>query len=139
MDFLGTEKRRDKALKSNNLQRYLIHFGVTSVILLIIVLFREINNQAVISRLFTIAGYTYGPLLGLFAFGLFTKHQIKDRFVPWVALLAPLLTYIINLNSAFLFNGYEFGFELLILNGLLTYVGLWLLKKQSLINLTTKQ
>ncbi len=55
-------------------------------------LFREINNQAVISRLFTIAGYTYGPLLGLFAFGLFTKHQIKDRFVPWVALLAPLLT-----------------------------------------------
>lgn len=139
VDFLGTEKRRDKALKSNNWQRYLIHFGVTSVILLIIVLFREINNQAVISRLFTIAGYTYGPLLGLFAFGLFTKHEIKDRFVPWVALLAPLLTYIINLNSAFLFNGYKFGFELLILNGLLTYVGLWLLKKQSLIKLTTKQ
>ncbi|MBZ0243501.1 MAG: sodium:solute symporter, partial [Bacteroidales bacterium] len=139
VDFLGAEKKRTAGLRQHHLQRYLIHFGVTSVILIIIVLFREINNQAVISRLFTIAGYTYGPLLGLFAFGLFTKYEIKDRFVPLVALAAPVLTYLININSAALFFGYQFGFELLILNGLLTFAGLWLLKKQSLIKSPLKQ
>jgi len=133
IDFLGIEKKQNSGLKQSNLQRHLIHFGVTTVILIIIVVFREINNQAVISRLFTIAGYTYGPLLGLFAFGLFTKNEIKDRFVPLIALAAPVATYFIDTNSNLLFNGYNFGFELLILNGLLTYIGLWSIRKRSLI------
>ncbi|MDA3942970.1 MAG: sodium:solute symporter [Bacteroidetes bacterium] len=137
VDFLGVEKQQKNTGKSTNSQRYIVHFAITSIILLIIVLFREINNQAVIARLFTIAGYTYGPLLGLYAFGLFTKHQLKDRFVPLVVLLAPLLTYFIDTNSSTLFNGYNFGFELLILNGLLTYTGLWIIKKRLLIKTTS--
>jgi Na+/proline symporter len=129
IDFLGLEK-------VNNHKRYFIHFTITLIILSIIIIFREINNEAVIAQLFTIAGYTYGPLLGLFAFGLFTKHALKDKFVPLVAFLAPLLTYLININSNWLFNGYQFGFELLILNGILTFTGLWIIKKQSLIKTT---
>ena len=80
-----------------------------------------------ISRLFTVAGYTYGPLLGLFAFGLFTRRNIKDRFVPVVAVLSPVICFVLSEYSVVLFNGYKFGFELLILNGMITFMGLWIL------------
>lgn len=122
--------------KINKHTRYLVHFSITLIILLIILLFKEINNQAVIAQLFTMAGYTYGPLLGLYAFGLFTKFSLLDKYVPIVAILAPVLTYLINVNSEWLFNGYKFGFEILILNGFITFGGLWILKTNSLIKTT---
>jgi ABC-type multidrug transport system permease subunit len=81
----------------------------------------------VIDALFQLAGYTYGPLLGMYAFGLFTQHKVKDKWVPLLAIVSPFITYYINLNSESWFN-YVFSFELLILNGLLTFVGLYLLK-----------
>jgi asparagine N-glycosylation enzyme membrane subunit Stt3 len=84
----------------------------------------------VISALFTIAGYTYGPLLGMYTFGLFTKYQVRDKWVPVVAVLSPIISGLISFNSKTLFNGYEFGFELLILNGLITLIGLFLLRKK---------
>ena len=74
------------------------------------------------------AGYTYGPLLGLFAFGIFTKHQIKDRFVPVVVLLSPVLSYVLDIMLPLWFNGFRLGFTILILNGLFTFLGLLLLK-----------
>jgi hypothetical protein len=123
--------------KVSKQKRYLIHFAITLLILTIIIIFREINDDAVIAQLFTIAGYTYGPLLGLFAFGLFTSFSLKDKYVPLVAISAPALTYFININSDWLFNGYKFGFELLILNGLITFAGLWIIKKRTLIKTTT--
>ena len=83
-----------------------------------------INNDSVIKAIFDVASYTYGPLLGLYAFGFFTKRRITDKYAPYVCLAAPILTYLIQANSDVLLFGYKFGFELLILNGLLTFLGL---------------
>jgi Na+/proline symporter len=104
--------------------RKIVHFLMALLIVFVIIGFQAINNQAVISKLFTIAGYTYGPLLGLFSFGLFTNRKLKDKYVPIIAIISPALCYVISNNSEIWFNGYKFGFELLILNGLLTFLGL---------------
>ena len=106
------------------------HFGIAIVLLMVIILFGAINNEAVISELFTIAGYTYGPLLGLYSFGMFTRRKIRDSFTPMVAVLSPLICYILSLNSVEWLNGYKFGFELLILNGALTFAGLRLISRK---------
>ena len=84
-------------------------------------MFNAINDQSVIKSLFTVAGYTYGPLLGMFSFGLFTKYNIKDRFVPLIAISSPIICYVLNVYI-------PFGFELLILNGMLTFAGLYLVR-----------
>lgn len=97
--------------------RKYIHLLFSFILLGVILIFNAINDQSVIKSLFTVAGYTYGPLLGMFAFGLFTKFNIKDRYVPLVAILSPLICYILNLYI-------PFGFELLMLNGLITFLGL---------------
>jgi hypothetical protein len=91
----------------------------------VIILFRQLNSKEVITAVFDIAGYTYGPLLGLYTFGIFSNRPVVDRFVPWICLASPVLTYIINQNSAAWFGGYQFGFERLLLNGLITTLGLW--------------
>lgn len=130
IDILGQDKEEETSELKTKQIRYKTHFFISSLIILIIVLFREINDQAVISRLFTIAGYTYGPLLGLFAFGMFTKKALKDKFVPIVALLAPVLSYILSVNSEYLLNGYRFGFEILIVNGFLMFIGLYLIRRK---------
>jgi hypothetical protein len=92
-------------------------------------IFRVINDESVINSLFTAAGYTYGPLLGLFSFGMFTKRKLKDKYAPWVCLISPILSYVININSVDWFWGYKFGFEIVILNGFLTFIGLLLISK----------
>jgi len=130
IDFLGINKANKFTEKQKVKIRYSAHFGIAVFLIFVIVLFKAINNEAVISELFTIAGYTYGPLLGLFAFGLFSKKKVKDRFVPFVAITSPLLCYIISSNSVAWLNGYKFGFELLILNGLITYFGLYLIRRK---------
>jgi hypothetical protein len=94
----------------------------------VIIIFRTINDKAIIDKLFTIAGYTYGPLLGFFSFGLLTKWKVKDKWVPLIAVTSPLICYIISSQSKLWFNGYTFGFELLIINGLITFAGMLLLK-----------
>jgi Na+/proline symporter len=127
IDFLNLKERTDLTEKQKIALRHTVHIGFAVVLLLVIVLFRIINNDAVINNLFTWAGYTYGPLLGLFAFGVLTKYSLKDKMVPLICLLSPVLCYYINLNSERWFNGYKFGFELLILNGLLTFIGLFFL------------
>jgi len=104
-----------------------VHIGFSALTFMVILMFALINDESVINSLFTAAGYTYGPLLGLFAFGMFTKYPVKDRWVPWICLASPLLSYVINIYSAELFWGYRFGFEILLLNGLLTFVGLFII------------
>ena len=109
-----------------------VHIGFSAVLVLVILLFDIIFTDVfVIWELFKAAGYTYGPLLGLFAFGLITKFQIKDKLVWIIAIAAPLLSYILNLYSKELFNGHEIGFEILIYNGLLMFLGLLLIKKKA--------
>lgn len=132
VDFLGIRRNPGLSEKQRRNTRYVSHFGIAIVLLMVIILFGAINNEAVISELFTIAGYTYGPLLGLYSFGMFTRRKIRDRFTPLVAVLSPLICYILSVNSVEWLNGYKFGFELLILNGALTFAGLWLISKNSL-------
>ena len=83
-----------------------------------------------INILFDIAGFTYGPLLGLYAFGLFTKWQVKDSLVPVIAIVSPVICYLLKLYSAQLFGGYQLGFELLLLNGLITFAGLAIIREK---------
>lgn len=106
-----------------------VHIMISLVLALVIFLFEAISNESVISAIFRVAGFTYGPLLGMYAFGLFTKLKLKDRWVPLVALLAPVAAYIDKLIIEWIFRGYEMGFEFLIMNGLYTFIGLWLISK----------
>lgn len=105
--------------------RKMVHIIFACIYFLIIMLFRPFHNDSLIKTLFDIAGYTYGPLLGLFIFGLFVKNrQPNDRIVPIIAILSPIISYLLNIYSEELFFGYKFGFEILILNGLITFIGL---------------
>jgi Na+/proline symporter len=110
--------------------RYIVHLSIALVFFVSVLIFSTLNDRAVIDKLFTIAGYTYGPLLGLYSFGLFTKRVVKDKFTPFIAIISPLICYFLSKYSVELFNGYKFGFELLLLNGLLTFIGLHLFSKK---------
>lgn len=111
--------------------RKTVHIFTSIVLVLVIILFDLIfKDVSVIWELFKAAGYTYGPLLGLFAFGILTKSQIKDKYVWIIAIIAPIVSYLLNAYSETLFNGYQIGFEILIINGLLTYLGLILIRRQ---------
>lgn len=128
IDFLNFDKKEnDPSLKKTRIG---VHFGFSVILFLVILIFWQINDSSVINSLFIAAGYTYGPLLGLFAFGLFTNKLVIDRAAPIVCILSPILTYLLKSNSEVLFGGYKFGFELLILNGLITFVGLLLLQRK---------
>jgi len=129
IDFLNLEKKEHLSEKAKTNIRYLVHIAFAILMLGVIVGFRFFYDKALIDKLFTIAGYTYGPLLGLYSFGLFTKHSVKDKWVPLVAILSPIICYVLSDNSDAWF-GYKFGFELLILNGLLTFAGLMILRKR---------
>jgi hypothetical protein len=95
--------------------------------LVVVVVFRIINNESVVTELFKAANYTYGPLLGLFMFGILTKRATIEKFVPVVCLIAPIICYILNLFSKDWLGGYAFGNELLLINGMLTFSGLWII------------
>ena len=124
VDFLGFERR---TISHQLRTRYTVHLGFTAVLLGIILFFHYLNDQSVISKIFDAASYTYGPLLGLFSFGLFTYLQPRDRFIPVVCLVSPVLSYFIGQYAPLILGGYEIGFELLVVNGLLTFTGLWML------------
>lgn len=130
IDFLGFNKQKKWTEAKKKKIRYVVHLSFALVLLTVIVIFRMINNQAVISKLFTVAGYTYGPLLGLYAFGLFSKYAVKDKWVPLICLLSPIVCFFLSEYSSLLITGYKIGFELIIINGALTYFGLWLLRKK---------
>jgi Na+/proline symporter len=131
IDFLGLQKRNDLGEKQKERIRYIVHLGFAMILLCVIVFFRAINDRAVIDKLFTLAGYTYGPLLGLYAFGLFTRRQVRELFVPFIAVASPLVCYLLSNYSVLIFRGYKFGFELLILNGIITFAGLLLASRKN--------
>ncbi len=129
IDILGIERNKLISEKQSSKTRKTVHISIAILLFLLILLFRAINDQSVINKLFTIAGYTYGPLLGLYSFGLFTKRITRDKWVPLVAILSPVLCYFFSQNSAIWFDGYKIGFELLIINGLITFFGLLIISK----------
>jgi len=121
VDFLNFKERSEHERVR---LRYMVHIGFSVLMVLVILAFDVLNSENVVTAVFKVAGYTYGPLLGLYSFGLYTTRAVRDRFVPVICVVAPLLTYIISYNSVDWFWGYEFGFEVLILNGFLTFAGL---------------
>lgn len=122
IDFLRLDPASDQGRK----RRFWVHIGFSLLMFAVIVLFRIINDKSVVSAVFTVAGYTYGPLLGLFAFGILTKRKVVDRYVPVICVMAPVVCYVLNHYSKEWFGGYQFGFELLLLNGALVFMGLFL-------------
>lgn len=132
MDFLGFETKpefQDEAYKTK--VRRQVHILIAILFAGVILLFQLINKGSIINELFRAAGYTYGPLLGLFAFGLLTKRKIKDQYVLMVCILSPVVAYLLDAYSKELFNGLTFGFLILAVNGLLTFTGLYMISHQS--------
>ena len=131
VDILGFEKRSDLTEEKKTRLRKMMHVFFTSCFLIIIVGFKPFHSDALISTIFVIAGYTYGPLLALFCFGMLVKNRkVYDRAVPFIAVLSPVASYLINRYSKELLFGYTFGFEILLLNALLAFAGLWLFSRR---------
>jgi SSS family transporter len=127
IDFLKIEQYEEA--KRNRIKR-LAHLFFSTLLILIILLFRALNNESIVVAVFKVAGYTYGPILGLFIFSLYFKRRTNDKWVPVVAVLAPAASFFVAKYAPVLFNGYQFGFELLIVNAFLTIVGLLLISKR---------
>ncbi len=140
VDILGLTRKNlpEKKIKKTRIK---VHIAFTILLYIIVVIFSEVNNEAVISKIFTVAGYTYGPLLGLYAFGIITKRTIKDKFAPYIAIASPIVCFFLDIYSKQLFNGYQFGFELILVNGLITFILLGLTSisaKKQTVEKTTK-
>jgi len=129
VDILGFDGKENE--KAGQKTRMKVHVGFTIVIFAVIILFEIMNDASVINSIFKAAGYTYGPLLGLYSFGLMIKRNVKDKWVPLICVISPIVSYIININSVAWLNGYQFGFEILILNGILTFIGLLFISKKA--------
>jgi len=126
VDFMKIDNYEEQKRRSIK-KRTHIMFSV--LLIVVILVFRAISNESIVVAVFTVAGYTYGPILGLFVFGMYTKKKVKDRWVPVIGIISPVICFFISTYSEQLLNGYTFGFELLILNGLITILGLWLISK----------
>jgi len=126
VDFLGMGKKSTKSENSLQLEstRKRVHITFSVVILLVVVGFKYLVNESVVKAIFTVASFTYGPLLGIFFFGILTKQTVHDKWVPVICVLSPLICWLLDVNSKAWFGGYVFGFELLIVNGLITFLGM---------------
>ena len=124
LDFLHADRRQDEAGLLRTRRR--VHLGAAFVLGLVILGFGAIRDGSVIDAIYTVAGYTYGPLLGLFFFGILTRRRVRDGWVPFICILSPVLCYILSAHSAEWLGGYKVGFELLLINAGLTWLGLWL-------------
>ena len=129
IDIFGL-KDKNIAPEQKEKFRKRIHLIVAVAFLVMVVIFKVINDNSMIGLILKMAGFTYGPLLGLFAFGIFTKFKVKDRFVPYVCIAAPLISYLIDKYQEHFFGDFKIGLELLIINGLLTFFGLWLIRQK---------
>lgn len=123
IDFLNFKDKPEEVKKN---QKFIVHLAFSLLFLIIILIFKEINERSVIDAVLNVAGYTYGPLLGLFSFGLLTKLQVRDKLVPFICLVSPILSYFIQTYSEQVFNGYKTGIEILIINGAITFLLLFL-------------
>jgi Na+/proline symporter len=134
VDFLGFNEKQEQKEDKRKSTRLKVQIGFAALTFFVIVILHYINDKSVIDGIFTAAGYTYGPLLGLYAFGMFTKIQIKDTFTPFICVLSPILTYGIvyfvnNPDYFTLLGNYKIGYEAILINGGLTFLGLLLAKK----------
>jgi Na+/proline symporter len=130
VDFLNFNKRGDVNTPAMVRTRHYVHVGLSLLMFVTIILFNAVNNDAVVSAIFKVASYTYGPMLGLYGFGLFMSgRQVNDRLVPFICLISPAVCFFLSTESKTLLGGYVFDNELIIVNGLITFVGLLLTSK----------
>lgn len=130
VDFLDFNKKADINSKAMVNTRHYVHIAFSALMFLTIILFNAVNNDAVVSAIFKVASYTYGPLLGLYGFGLFlSNRQVNDKLVPFICLISPAVCFFLSTESKTLLGGYVFDNELIIVNGLITFVGLLLTSK----------
>ena len=128
IDILGLKHRDDLNEKQKKRLRLTVHLSFTVIFLACIMIFKVVNDNSIIDKILDLAGYTYGPLLGLFAFGIFTKRQLPNTYiVTIICLIAPAISYLLSMNAKTWFNGYQIGIELLLINGMLTFFGLFLI------------
>lgn len=128
VDILGVKGKTEETVVKI---RKRVHVGMAVVMGVVIFVFNLLNNTSVIDAVYILASYTYGPILGMFAFGIFTKKQVRDKYIPVVAIASPILCYVLQRNSEAWFGGYQFSYELLIFNALFTFIGLCLLIKKN--------
>jgi Na+/proline symporter len=132
VDFLQMDKGDKQNSKESVSKRHAVHVAFSLLMFVTIILFNAFNDESVVKGIFKVASYTYGPLLGLYSFGLFVKNRgLHDKLVPVVCILSPALCYILNDNSAALLGGYTFSVELILINGLITFIGLLLISKKT--------
>lgn len=131
IDILGLKRRDDLSEKQQKKIRLTVHLSFTFIFLICIMIFYQIGDRSIIDKILTLAGYTYGPLLGLFAFGILSKRTLPSTIlITVICLSAPVICYFLSQHAAQWFNGYQIGIELLIINGLLTYLGLLSISKK---------
>jgi Na+/proline symporter len=131
IDILGIKRNQSLNEKNQKKIRLSVHLSFAIIFLLCILLFKWVDNKSIIGIILDLAGYTYGPLLGLFAFGILTKRVLNKGYgVTVVCLIAPGICYLMSKNTAILFKDYQIGIEMLLINGLLTFGGLWLFSKK---------
>ncbi len=132
IDILGIKRREDLSEKERKKIRLTVHLTFAIIFVLCIIGFKEIGSRSIIDKILDFAGYTYGPLLGLFSFGILTKRRLPETYlITAICLISPLLCYLISVNAPRWFGGFQIGIELLLLNGLLTFVGLWSISKRN--------
>ena len=131
IDILGLQRNKKLSEAQQSKTRITVHLTFSFIFLLFVLYFKWLDNKSIIGILLDIAGYTYGPLLGLFAFGMLTKRSITDKLAPIICLLAPAICYLIQYNSISWFSNYQIGIEMLILNGALTFMGLFAVSKKA--------
>ncbi|WP_316749877.1 sodium:solute symporter [Pedobacter gandavensis] len=132
VDFLHMDKADQANAEGAVKKRHLVHVAFSLLMFVVIIVFNTLNDESVVKGIFKVASYTYGPLLGLYSFGLFVKKRgLHDKLVPLVCILSPAVCYLLNANSATLLGGYTFSVELILLNGLITFIGLLLISKKT--------
>ncbi len=130
LDMLGLNRRNEWTENDRLRIRRIVHISFALLFLLCVMIFHWIDNRSIIDLILKLAGYTYGPLLGLFAFGVFTKHKLKENLVPFICLIPPFICWYLAEHSVQLLGGYKFGYELLLVNGIFTFLGLFLIRKK---------
>ena len=127
-----TPKTADLSEKQKRNTRLTVHISFAIIFFICILIFREINSRSIIDKILDLAGYTYGPLLGLFSFGILTKRELPDKgMIALIGLLSPVLCYFLQTNASQWFGGYVIGIEILLINGMLTFLGLLMISKKA--------
>lgn len=131
IDILGIKRNETLNEHRRKKIRQLVHLIIAAIFLLFVMIFHWVNDKSMIGVILKVAAYTYGPLLGLFAFGIFTKRNIKDVYVPIVCILSPIICYVLEMYQHVLFGSFKIGLELLIINGLITFIGLFIISSNN--------